>query len=125
MLLNPSVADEINDDNAVKCCIRFAHDWGFGSVELVNLFGLINTNPNDMKKHKDPIGQDNDKYVKQSVERASIVLIGWGNDGKHLNRDKKMLSLLRGYNLYCLGKTKEGQPRYPSRISAGTKYMLL
>ena len=120
VLLNPSIADEVNDDNAVRCCMRFACDWNFGSVEIVNLFGIVDTHPKKMKGFQNPVGSCNDQYVMESVNRASAVVIGWGNDGRHAGRAKEMLELLKEHSLLCLGKTTEGQPRYPSRLPTDT-----
>lgn len=36
--LNPSTADETNDDATVRRCLGFARDWGYGRLLMLNLF---------------------------------------------------------------------------------------
>jgi hypothetical protein len=43
--LNPSTADESNDDPTIRKCVGFAKLWGFGAVDVVNLFAFRSTDP--------------------------------------------------------------------------------
>ena len=36
--LNPSTADELNDDPTIRRCIGFARHWGFGGMYMLNVF---------------------------------------------------------------------------------------
>ena len=48
VMLNPSTADEKNDDPTIRRCINFAKDFGAGGIYVVNLFPLRATNPNEL-----------------------------------------------------------------------------
>ncbi len=114
ILLNPSTADEERNDPTIRRCIGFARVWGFGSVEVVNLFAYRATHYREMFMVIDPVGEENDRFLTQAVERCSTVVVGWGARGTLLGRDRQVMSLLTGRNdVYCLGTTRGGQPRHP------------
>lgn len=116
--LNPSTADHTVDDPTVRRCKQFAFDWGYGGFHIVNLFGMRATKPTDMKKHPNPMGYDNDAYLRGTAEKAGIIVAAWGANGGFLDGDKRVLSLLSDYHLVCLGKTKTGHPRHPLYIKS-------
>ena len=47
--LNPSTADETNDDPTIRRCIGYARDWGYGGLCMTNLFAFRATLPKNMK----------------------------------------------------------------------------
>jgi hypothetical protein len=121
ILLNPSTADEQRNDPTIRRCIGFARAWKFGSVEVVNLFAHRATGAKELLKIDDPVGEENNYYLIQAVERCSTVVIGWGIRGTLLGRDSQVLSLLAGRkDVFCLGITKDGQPRHPLYVKGDT-----
>lgn len=48
--LNPSTADEANDDPTVRRCIAFAKTWGYGALCMANLFAYRSPHPEDLRK---------------------------------------------------------------------------
>ncbi len=121
ILLNPSTADEHKNDPTIRRCISFARAWNFGSLEVVNLFAYRATDYRELLKAHEPIGAENNRFLIQAVERCSTIVLGWGAKGTFLSRDRQVMSILRGRNnLYCLGFTKNGQPRHPLYIKGNT-----
>lgn len=112
VLLNPSTANARTDDPTVRRVIGLARGWGFGSLELVNLFALRATSPDDLVGAADPVGPSNDQYLARAVRNGTVVL-AWGNHGRYLGRDRQVLGMLEGARLFCLGLTKQGCPRHP------------
>lgn len=128
VLLNPSVADKFIDDNTVKKCIGFAKLWGYGSLEIVNLFAFRAMNPQDLKSANEPIGAENNRYILDAVKSAQLVVVGWGNNcsmwGKHhqnSQRSHQVLALLRDHNPHFLAMTKKGHPKHPLYVEYETK----
>ena len=122
IMLNPSRADaEINDPTITRC-INFAKSWGYGRLEVVNLFAYRTPHPSLLKQATEPIGRDNDRYILQSVERSDRVILAWGNHGTWSKRDLYTIKLLQNQNyLYSLGITKRGCPRHPLYLRSNTK----
>ena len=78
VLLNPSTADECEDDPTLRRGIAYARKWNYGGVVFCNLFAFRTPNPNELKTAKDPIGPDNDKWLRREAELAGLVIAAWG-----------------------------------------------
>lgn len=109
--LNPSTADEAQDDPTLRRCINYAQAWGFGSVCTANLFAFRATEPMDMKKAKNPVGDKNDKWLKKLVTESDLIIAAWGNDGNFLDRSTLVREFLP--ELHCLKINKSGEPAHP------------
>lgn len=113
-MLNPSTADESADDPTIRRCIGFARDWGYGGVEIVNIFGLRATEPRALRAARDPIGRANDLHVVEAAQRSAAVVIAWGVNGVLHSRGAAALRLLSPRApLLALGWTRVGEPRHP------------
>lgn len=122
IMLNPSRADaEINDPTITRC-INFAKSWGYGRLEVVNLFAYRTSKPSLLKQAAEPIGKDNDRYIVEAVRRSDRVILAWGNHGTWQQQDLYVLQLLKTYkHLYSLGITKKGCPRHPLYLRSTIK----
>jgi len=109
--LNPSTADESTDDPTLIRCMNFAKSWGFGGVCMANLFAYRATDPADMKAAENPIGSQNNKWLKILAEDAGLIVAAWGNDGAYLGRSDQVKKRLK--DLYCLKMNKSGEPAHP------------
>ena len=45
--LNPSTADEANDDPTIRRCMDYTKRWGFDAYVMTNLFAYRETNPEE------------------------------------------------------------------------------
>lgn len=119
IMLNPSTADSRSDDPTIRRCISYAARWGYDVLEVVNLFAQRATNPRDLFRHPDPVGQRNDEYILEAIERAietgGIIVCAWGAHGGLLDRNTSVLRLIRsaGGVPHVLGLTRAGHPRHP------------
>lgn len=117
--LNPSTADETTDDPTLKKCMKFAQRWGFGAMCMTNIFAWRATDPDVMKGQSDPVGPDNDKWLKEVADRAGLIIAAWGKHGDHMQRDLEVLhDLLKGRKLHCLKLNDDGSPQHPLYISS-------
>jgi hypothetical protein len=117
--LNPSTADEVENDPTIIRCINFAKYWGYGGVCMANLFAYRATDPSVMKSKIDPVGTENDMWLTNLAQDAGIVVAAWGNDGSHLNRSSVVKELLP--NLHYLKMNKSGEPAHPLYLKGDLK----
>lgn len=120
IMLNPSTADAVVNDPTIRRCISFAQSWGYGSLEVVNLFAYRATNPHTLSRVANPIGPENDRYLLAARQRAQTVILAWGNWGTLQSRNQAVISLLSQQDIYCLGITQAGHPRHPLYIQGST-----
>jgi hypothetical protein len=105
IMLNPSQADEQVDDPTLRRCVGFARGWGFGGLEVVNLFAYRASRPGLLRLVADPIGPQNDRYLRGLADRVAAIVCAWGNGGAWGERDRVVRGLLGEYSqLYCLGR---------------------
>lgn len=114
--LNPSTADEQANDPTIERCQRRAKAMGMGGLLMTNLFAFRATDPRDMKAALDPVGSHNDVALLSAATRSSMILCAWGTHGAFKDRARYVESLLGGFDLYCLGKSKDGYPKHPLYI---------
>lgn len=121
--LNPSTADETQDDPTIRKCVGFAQRWGFGALCMTNLFAFRATDPRKMKGYPKPIGPDNDRWLARCACEAGILIAAWGVNGAFLGRDQEVLKLLNGVE--CLRTTKDGHPEHPLYVPYDTEPFVL
>jgi hypothetical protein len=139
--LNPSGADARRDDPTLRRLLGFARGWGYGALEVVNLFSRRCSSPALLHRCADPVGNETDAWI---VCRAAAVLaaarpgpaappgagaagwdpliwLGWGNGGTLAGRERLVGALLEkvivearvAAPLAVIGWTAAGQPRHP------------
>lgn len=122
ILLNPSTADETENDPTIRRCIGFAKSWGFSGLVLGNLFALCSTDPGALYDAQDPIGHhpsgENDRWLDRIVKEAEgCVVMGWGMHGEYMGRGAAVIARLQADHpdiaLKAFVRTKGGQPGHP------------
>lgn len=115
VMLNPSTADEIENDPTVERCQRRAFGMGYGGVRVANIFAFRSTDPQALYAEKDPIGPCNDEAIIKAAQDAGIVICAWGTHGNYLDRGKQVLAMLHsaGIQPHCLQLNADGTPKHP------------
>lgn len=115
IMLNPSTADETEDDPTIRRCLGFAKEWGFGSLVVANLFALRATDPDELTEHPEPVGPDNDDHVLDVAMGATGTVAAWGTQGSLHGRGREVTAMLLDHSvpLRALDTTKEGHPVHP------------
>ncbi len=124
VMLNPSMADADLDDPTIRRCRSFSRSWGYGGIVVVNLYVLRATDPEQLRRHLDPVA-DNDDYIKAAARDAGAVVCAWGAHPFAVRRAGVVTGLLRsctgaGVAMHCLGTTNSGAPRHPLYVHGAT-----
>jgi len=120
--VNPSTADEIENDRTVSRCIAFARDWGFTGMVMLNCFGYRNKDPEIMFAEDEPVGPENNEALGYFVNTLPRIVAAWGNAGLHRGRSTEVRSILRGRDsVFHLGMTEAGEPKHPLYLSRATE----
>ena len=113
LMLNPSTADEVKLDPTCSRARDYAERWGYGALIVTNIFAFRNTNPNQMKAAKDPVGPGNDEAIVKAARESAIVVCAWGNHGAFQERSSRVRALLKDQKLFSLRVNANGEPAHP------------
>lgn len=114
VMLNPSTADDREDDPTVRRCIGFAKSWGFGGLAIGNLFAYRATDPAELLRPDiNAVGPYNDDWLRTLYNSCGHTIIAaWGNHGALFGRGREVATTFPN-SLECLGVNKSGQPSHP------------
>ena len=123
LMLNPSTADEIENDPTIERCQRRAIAMGYGSMIIVNLFPFRMTDSTLLNTIDDLLGdvsQANDSIVR-AVELSDMTVCGWGKHPLAAPRADAVMLMLTQANLQhkvkCLQLNADGSPQHPLYIA--------
>jgi hypothetical protein len=119
VLLNPSTADASSDDPTLRRRLAFTHSWSFGSLEMVNLYAWRSSTPRELARIENPVGDENDRYIREAAMRAAKIVVAWGAHRTLHGRDSAVITQFC-QPLWCLGTTREGHPRHPLYTKGNT-----
>ena len=122
--LNPSTADEINNDPTVTRCINYSKAWGFQGFIMLNLFAFRGTDPKDMKNAMSPVGPLNDRVISQVTAVVGRTVCAWGTHGLWCDRDRKVRDSILAKEVYHLGRNRDGTPKHPLYLRSNLQPLL-
>jgi hypothetical protein len=117
IMLNPSTADATLDDPTIRRCKGFAESWDCNGIIVANLYAFRSSSPKDLWTVADPVGNENDLYLKQLALEFDEVVFAFGANAKE-DRIKQVYDIFKGGKIWCLGTTKAGLPKHPLYIKA-------
>ncbi len=116
VMQNPSYACVEIADKSVQVLERVVFEKNleeFNGVErliIVNQFAFIQTK--DFIGTDDQVGIRNDDAITNAVDESEIVLVAWGKDNGFMQRQNRILGIVRAKK----GKTLLQTSRHPSRV---------
>lgn len=132
IMLNPSTADATTDDLTVTKCKEFARRAGCGGITVINKYAYRCTTPNQLLLAVDPEGPRNMATWETTLEffHRGPIVAAWGDSApKRITHSRALWRFTVAPETpptwLCLGKTKDGVPRHPSRLGYDTELVAL
>lgn len=115
VMLNPSTADAFKEDPTIRRCIGFAKSLSLQAMSVVNLFAIRATDPKEIRLAEDPVGPENDFYIREACRASMMVICAWGAYPHLDGRDRVAWLNIKDCcsNIYSFGLTKKGAPKHP------------
>jgi hypothetical protein len=122
--LNPSTADASKNDPSVLRMCRFSRRENYGGICILNEYALRSPHPSVLRTHPDPVGPDNDMWISAVAGNLALsrvidgseprpVVVAWGANPMAAARVPRVMELLAGIPVVCLGTTASGAPKHP------------
>lgn len=108
--LNPSTAKEDKNDNTITKVVKVAKHNGFGGVYMMNLFGIVSSDPNVLLSDSNPVG-NNDGWIEKISKKCDRVVFAWGDFKEAKQRAMTVIEMFD--DPYCFIQNKSGSPKHP------------
>lgn len=125
IMLNPSTADAEVDDPTIRRCIALAKRWNFDALEVVNLFAWRATDPRQLSKCANPIGEGNNEAIMKAAERSSQIVCAWGANAYAKPMALRVKALLNHLPLWAIKMNADGSPKHPLYAKTESNLVLL
>jgi hypothetical protein len=118
VMLNPSITGAVADDPTVTRVMIRCVGLGFGGILIGNAHAQTATYPEDLGAGDvDPVGPDNDEYLRLLAPRSAVVVCAWGSHKRMRVRGPEVYQTLRWASpdtpVRCLGRCRDGSPKHP------------
>lgn len=112
VMLNPSTADHTVDDPTLKKVMKLSRAWGYGGLQVVNLYAFRSPDPRDLWAATDPVGPENNEHLRAAGAEGGLMVAAWGNNAQP-ERIAEVLAFPGFGELHCLAVNAGGQPKHP------------
>lgn len=130
IMLNPSTADALENDQTIDKCSAFARALGAGGIVVVNLYAFRARHPGALMAQgaSTRIGWWNDLAIELALQLPNAgVICGWGANVDRLDDGAARVAWVRdvasAYRvpLTALHVTADGHPGHPLYLPGGLK----
>lgn len=113
--LNPSTANETDNDPTIKSVCRIAKNNGYGGVYMMNCFPLVSTDPARLQEVYDLLHEEEDienmRWLLDVRRKCQDVVFAWGNFKIVEQRAKSITGYFK--DAKALHVNKNGSPKHP------------
>lgn len=117
VMLNPSTADDAQDDPTVRRVRGFSERLGYRRFVIVNLYAYRATDPTDLWRvpAAQRVGSENDDVIRLAARSAQLVVCAWGAHAQAPRVTEVSKILANKQPVIALAFTKGGEPVHPVR----------
>ena len=115
IMLNPSLADDKNDDPTIRRLINFTKKFNYGGFLVGNIFTTITPNPKELDKSKGMSDKNLEELIKL-INKVDQIVYAWGSSIEEPQLLKKLV-----LNPKCFGKNLNGTPKHPLYLPSQTE----
>ena len=115
IMLNPSLADDKNDDPTIRRLINFTKKFNYGGFLVGNIFTTITPNPKELDKSKGMSDKNFEELIKL-INKVDQIVYAWGSSIEEPQLLKKLVLSPK-----CFGKNFNGTPKHPLYLPSQTK----
>ena len=122
--MNPSTADETDNDPTAERCERRARALGYGGLIMINMMDIVETDSSklDQIPAEERCTEANTAELLNAINSARAIetdiLCGWGRPGQKHGAVAWLATQASraGVTLFCLRKNQDGSPAHPLYI---------
>lgn len=132
VMINPSTADENQNDHTIRKCLKIAHHHDCEHVYVVNLIPYRSKNVEDVDNFVSKLSIEalhtinnvNWNYIDeilQSNDKKPIIICGWGKYDKvrtTLSQATEFYDKYKSFKLKCLKINKDQSPIHPLFVNS-------
>jgi hypothetical protein len=111
--LIPTAIDPAKPDQATEITREFAHRLGYSTVVFINLFALRHVDSVSVPSLSDPVGPENDRWIRKVADQAEIIIGAWGDFPRIGPRVQQVLGVLKDVDIHCVQTNRNGSPTHP------------
>ena len=115
IMLNPSLADDKNDDPTIRRLINFTKKFNYGGFLVGNIFSTITPNPKEIDKSKGMSDKNFEKLLNL-INKVDQIVYAWGNSVEEPQLLKELILSPK-----CFGKNLNGTPKHPLYLPKNSK----
>ena len=115
-MLNPSIANHIDDDSTVRRLNYFTKKFGFGGFYVGNVYPHITPFPKVLYSLNLTYSKKNCFYLNSMIEKSAKIVFAWGNCKENPLWIEHIVKAP-----LCFGHNKNGSPKHPLYLPKSTR----
>ena len=120
--LNPSTANELENDPTVGRWCGFAKAWGYGGFYACNLYPYVTAFPKELAAAMS-IHKANIPAIKMASGLVVLTVACWGDGIKQVANGSPVAEHIKSIlnEPMCFGLTQSGNPKHPLYLNSNTE----